>query len=488
MAQAGISCDIVVFGGTGDLAMRKLLPALYYLHRDGHLHPETRILALARAQHSLESYGKLVKRHVSQHVARGDFDATHWERFAKRLDYLSLDVSQRVAFPRLTKVLSPGTGRVRVFYLATMPGLFAATVQHLSSVGLVDEHARVVLEKPLGESLETANEINDRIGKVFDETRVFRIDHYLGKEAVQNLLALRFGNALFEPLWRNAHIDHVQISVLESVGVENRGDYYDRAGAMRDMVQNHLLQLLCLVAMEAPVHFEPEAVRNEKLKILEALRPITGMDVQDRTVRGQYGAGQHAGERMPAYYFEKKVDHDSNTETYVALKTEVDNWRWAGVPFYLRTGKCMAQRKSEIVIQFKPVPHRLFPRSGDNPENNRLIISLQPDEGIRLSLMAKSPGRGMGLQNVDLNLDFAAAFTRRRWDAYERLLLDVIEGDATLFMRRDEIEAAWRWVDPIIEGWGDFYRSPKPYAAGSWGPDAADSLLERLGHSWLDPR
>ena len=488
MAQAGISCDIVVFGGTGDLAMRKLLPALYYLHRDGHLHPDTRILALARAQHSLESYGKLVKRHVGQHVARGDFDVVHWEQFAKRLDYLSLDVSQRVAFPRLTKVLSPGTGRVRVFYLATMPGLFAATVQHLSSVGLVDEHARVVLEKPLGESLETANEINDRIGKVFDETRVFRIDHYLGKEAVQNLLALRFGNALFEPLWRNAHIDHVQISVLESVGVENRGDYYDRAGAMRDMVQNHLLQLLCLVAMEAPVHFEPEAVRNEKLKILEALRPITGMDVQDRTVRGQYGAGQHAGERMPAYYFEKKVDHDSNTETFVALKTEVDNWRWAGVPFYLRTGKCMAQRKSEIVIQFKPVPHRLFPRSGDNPENNRLIISLQPDEGIRLSLMAKSPGRGMGLQNVDLNLDFAAAFTRRRWDAYERLLLDVIEGDATLFMRRDEIEAAWRWVDPIIEGWGDFYRSPKPYAAGSRGPDAADSLLERLGHSWLDPR
>ena len=487
-AQDGISCDMVVFGGTGDLAMRKLLPALYYLHRDGHLHEGTRIYALARAQHSAESYRKFAKRHVSQYVARSDFEQSSWESFAARMDYLSLDVSQRVEFPKLTKLLKKDSERVRVFYLATLPSLFAPTVKHLASVGLADEYARVVLEKPLGESLLTANQINDQIGAVFDESRVFRIDHYLGKEAVQNLLALRFGNALFEPLWRNAHIDHVQISVLESVGVENRGDYYDRAGAMRDMVQNHLLQLLCLVAMEAPVHFEPEAVRNEKLKILEALRPITGMDVQDRTVRGQYAAGEHAGERLPAYYFEKRVDHDSNTETFVALKTEIDNWRWAGVPFYLRTGKSMAQRKSEIVIQFKPVPYRLFPRSGDNPENNRLVISLQPDEGIRLSLMAKSPGRGMGLQNVDLDLDFADAFKRRRWDAYERLLLDVIQGDATLFMRRDEIEAAWRWVDPIIAGWQDCYRSPKRYPAGSWGPDAADSLLERQGHAWLDQR
>lgn len=486
-SQPSTACDIVVFGGTGDLALRKLLPALYYLHRDKHLHPRTRILALARARHETASYVQLVQRHVSQYVAQGDFDQASWEGFAARLDYMSLDVSQRVEFPRLAKALGSQSDRVRLFYLATFPNLFAATAKHLASVGLADGRSRIVLEKPLGESLLTANQINDGIGAVFDEARVFRIDHYLGKEAVQNLLALRFGNALFEPLWRNAHIDHVQISVMETVGVENRGDYYDQAGAMRDMVQNHLLQLLCLVAMEAPVHFEPEAVRNEKLKILEALRPITGMDVQDSTVRGQYSNGARAGEKLPAYYFEKSVDHDSNTETFVALKVEVDNWRWAGVPFYLRTGKALAQRKSEIVIQFKSVPYRLFGGS-HQPAHNRLVIRLQPDESISLSLMAKTPGRGMALQEVELDLNFADAFKRRRWDAYERLLLDVIEGDATLFMRRDEIEAAWRWVDPIIQGWQDCYRSPKRYAAGSWGPDAADSLLERLGHAWLDER
>lgn len=485
--QHSMACDIVVFGGTGDLALRKLLPALYYLHRDRHLHPQTRILALARARHEPAAYAQLVQRHVSQYVAQGDFDQGQWDSFAERLDYMSLDVSQRVEFPRLAKALGVQPDRVRLFYLATFPNLFAATAKHLASVGLTDGRARIVLEKPLGESLSTARQINDGIGAVFDEARVFRIDHYLGKEAVQNLLALRFGNALFEPLWRNAHIDHVQISVMEMVGVENRGDYYDHAGAMRDMVQNHLLQLLCLVAMEAPVHFEPEAVRNEKLKILEALRPITGMDVQDSTVRGQYSNGERAGEKLPAYYFEKSVDHDSNTETFVALKVEVDNWRWAGVPFYLRTGKALAQRKSEIVIQFKSVPYRLF-GGNDQPAHNRLVIRLQPDESISLSLMAKTPGRGMALQEVELDLNFADAFKRRRWDAYERLLLDVIEGDATLFMRRDEIEAAWRWVDPIIQGWQDCYRSPKRYAAGSWGPDAADSLLDRLGHAWLDER
>ena len=486
-ARYGKACDIVVFGGTGDLAMRKLLPALFYLHRDRHLHPDTRILSLARARHDGGSYRKLVRRHVSQHVAKADFDEATWDGFAERLDYLTLDVSQRVEFARLARHLGEQPGRVRVFYLATLPDLFAPTALHLESAGLVNAEARIVLEKPLGDSLKTANQINDRIGSVFDESRVFRIDHFLGKEAVQNLLALRFGNALFEPLWRNGHIDHVQISVLETVGVENRGAYYDHAGAMRDMVQNHLLQLLCLVAMEAPVHFEPEAVRNEKLKILEALRPITGMDVQDQTVRGQYSKGKRAGEQLPAYYFEKSVDHDSNTETYVALKAEIDNWRWAGVPFYLRTGKSLAQRKSEIVIQFKSVPHRLFP-GNDTPVGNRLVIRLQPDESISLSLMAKSPGRGMALQEVDLDLHFDEAFQRRRWDAYERLLLDVIQGDATLFMRRDEIEAAWRWVDPIIRGWREVYRSPKRYAAGSWGPEAADSLLERTGHVWSDER
>ncbi|MCY1195625.1 Glucose-6-phosphate 1-dehydrogenase [compost metagenome] len=296
-------------------------------------------------------------------------------------------------------------------------------------------------------------------------------------------MALRFANGLFEPIWRAGHVDHVQISVCETLGVENRGAYYDRSGAMRDMVQNHLLQLLCLVAMEAPVRFDAEAVRNEKVKILEALKPISGQDVRDKTVRGQYSAGKIGGQEVPAYYFEKNVDNDSDTETYVAVQAEIDNWRWAGVPFYLRTGKRLARKYSEIVIQFKPVPHRLFA----DGQANRLLIRLQPEERISLQLMAKSPGKGMNLEPVELDLNLAKAFShQRRWDAYERLLLDVIEGDSTLFMRRDEVEAAWRWVDPILEGWHEHYQSPRPYPAGSTGPEQARSLLELHGRAWHD--
>jgi glucose-6-phosphate 1-dehydrogenase len=296
-------------------------------------------------------------------------------------------------------------------------------------------------------------------------------------------MALRFANALFEPVWRAGHIDHVQISVNETLGVENRGAYYEQSGAMRDMLQNHLLQLLCLVAMEAPVRFDAEAVRNEKVKILQALKPISGLDVQDKTVRGQYGAGQVGGEAVSAYYFEKNVDNDSDTETFVAVQAEIDNWRWAGVPFYLRTGKRMARKSSEIVIQFKPVPHRLF----EAGEANRLIIRLQPEERISLQLMGKSPGKGMRLRPLELDLNMAQIEPQsRRWDAYERLLLDVIEGDSTLFMRRDEVEAAWSWIDPIIHGWQEAYQSPRPYPAGSDGPEQAHSLLELQGREWLD--
>jgi glucose-6-phosphate 1-dehydrogenase len=295
-------------------------------------------------------------------------------------------------------------------------------------------------------------------------------------------MALRFANALFEPVWRAGHIDHVQISVCETLGVENRGAYYEKAGAMRDMIQNHLLQLLCLVAMEAPVRFDAEAVRNEKVKILEALKPISGLDVQDKTVRGQYTAGKIGGQEVPAYYFEKNVDNDSDTETFVAVQAEIDNWRWAGVPFYLRTGKRLARKTSEILIQFKPVPHQLF----GGGEANRLLIRLQPEERISLQLMGKSPGKGMHLQPVELDLNLADAFHKqRRWDAYERLLLDVIEGDSTLFMRRDEVEAAWNWVDPIIKGWHQHYQSPRPYPAGSDGPEQASNLLERHERQWM---
>ncbi|AEF24414.1 glucose-6-phosphate dehydrogenase [Pseudomonas fulva] len=476
-------CDMLVFGGTGDLALHKLLPALYYLHRGGRLHRDTRILALARSPHTRAAYQALAERHCRAQVARADFDDDIWRSFAERLDYFPMDASQSADFGRLAKALGSDRERVRVYYLATAPDLFEAIATHLKVAGLAVAGARIVLEKPIGHSLQSAQAINAGIGAVFDESQVFRIDHYLGKETVQNLMALRFANALFEPVWRAGHIDHVQISVCETLGVENRGAYYDNAGAMRDMIQNHLLQLLCLVAMEAPVRFDAESVRNEKVKILEALKPITGQDVRDKTVRGQYTAGKIGGQEVPAYYFEKNVDNDSDTETFVAVQAEINNWRWAGVPFYLRTGKRLARKTSEILIQFKPVPHQLF----GNGQANQLLIRLQPEERISLQLMAKNPGKGMRLQPVELDLNLADAFNKqRRWDAYERLLLDVIEGDSTLFMRRDEVEAAWQWVDPIIKGWQQHYQSPRPYAAGSNGPEQLEHLLERHGRQWIE--
>ena len=478
-----IPCDMLVFGGTGDLALHKLLPALYHLHRARRLHADTRIIALARSHHGRAAYQALAERHCRAQVARADFDSDTWQSFAARLDYFAMDASQSADFGRLARHLGSAPGRVLIHYLATAPDLFEDIASHLNIAHLAGPQARIVLEKPIGHSLESAQAINAAIGAVFDESRVFRIDHYLGKETVQNLMALRFANALFEPIWRAGHIDHVQISVCETLGVENRGAYYDKAGAMRDMLQNHLLQLLCLVAMEAPVRFDAESVRNEKVKILEALKPISGLDVQDKTVRGQYSAGRIGGHDVPAYYFEKNVDNDSDTETFVAVQAEIDNWRWAGVPFYLRTGKRLAKKASEILIQFKPVPHQLFGGS----EANRLLIRLQPEERISLQLMSKSPGKGMHLQPVELDLNLADAFHKqRRWDAYERLLLDVIEGDSTLFMRRDEVEAAWAWVDPIIKGWHQHYQSPRPYPAGSHGPEQLQHLLERHGRQWME--
>ncbi|WP_229727155.1 glucose-6-phosphate dehydrogenase [Pseudomonas fluvialis] len=474
---------MLVFGGSGDLALHKLLPALYHLHRDGRLAADMRIIAVARSPLQRSQYQALAERHCRAQVARADFTSDSWQGFAERLDYLAMDAAQSAEYGRLARLLGNPAGRLRIFYLATAPALFAAIAEYLATAGLADARSRIVLEKPIGHSLASAQAINATIGRVFSEAQVFRIDHYLGKETVQNLMALRFANALFEPVWRSGHIEHVQISVNETLGVENRGAYYDRAGAMRDMLQNHLLQLLCLVAMEAPMRFDAESVRNEKVRILQALRPISGLDVQDRTVRGQYVAGQIAGQDVPAYYFEKQVDNDSDTETFVALRAEIDNWRWAGVPFYLRTGKRMARKCSQIVIQFKPVPQRLF----DNDQANCLVIRLQPEERISLQLMGKSPGKGMRLTAMELDLNLAQVFPqKRRWDAYERLLLDVIEGDSTLFMRRDEVEAAWAWVDPILDGWQQYYQSPRPYPAGRNGPEQADSLLERSGHQWFE--
>ena len=476
-------CDMLVFGGTGDLALHKLLPALYHLHRDGRLDADMRILGVARSPLSREQFCSLAERHCRVQIAPGNFDAAVWQGFAARLDYFAMDAAQSADFGRLSARLGSDAQRSRIYYLATAPDLVADISANLAIAGMTGSNTRIVVEKPIGHSLESARAVNDALGRVFSENQVFRIDHFLGKETVQNLMALRFANALFEPVWRAGHIDHVQISVKETLGVENRGAYYEQSGAMRDMLQNHLLQLLCLVTMEAPVRFDAEAVRNEKVKILQALKPISGLDVQDKTVRGQYSAGQIGGEAVPAYYFEKNVDNDSDTETFVAVQAEIDNWRWAGVPFYLRTGKRMARKSSEIVIQFKPVPHRLF----EAGEANRLIIRLQPEERISLQLMGKSPGKGMRLRPLELDLNMAQIEPQsRRWDAYERLLLDVIEGDSTLFMRRDEVEAAWSWIDPIIHGWQEAYQSPRPYPAGSDGPEQAHSLLELHGREWLD--
>lgn len=480
--------DLVVFGGNGDLALRKLLPGLYYRERDRQLPDDTRILATARSKLDRLEYLTLVRESIDKYVSAQDFEADVWERFAKRLDYVALNAAG--ASPHwhdLQKKLTGGEDKVRVFYLATSPELFGPICQNLKAANLVSALARVVIEKPIGHDPRSARAINDAVGRVFDEANVFRIDHYLGKETVQNLMALRFANTLFEPIWHRGEVDHVQITVAESIGVEGRAGYYDKAGALRDMVQNHLLQLLCLVAMEPPSAFDADPVRDEKLKVLKALRPIGLSEVGRETVRGQYRPGAVAGEAVPGY-LEELNDTSSNTETFVAIRASIDNWRWAGVPFYLRTGKRLPQRCSEVVIQFRHVPHLIFPEQTANEVTaNRLVIRLQPDEGIQLHMMAKVPGPGgMRLKPTALNLSFAEAFNTRYPDAYERLLMDVVRGNPTLFMRRDEVEAAWAWTGPILEGWAQTAEKPKPYIAGSWGPSAAVALVERDGRTWAE--
>jgi glucose-6-phosphate 1-dehydrogenase len=375
---------------------------------------------------------------------------------------------------------------VRAFYLAVSPDFFGPICQRIGANGLVTEDARVVIEKPIGKDGTSAKALNEAIGAVFREEQVFRIDHYLGKETVQNLMALRFANALFEPLWNAAHIDHVQITVAESIGVGGRAGYYDTAGAMRDMVQNHILQLLCLVAMEPPESMDADSVRDEKLKVLKALKPMDADSASRLTVRGQYRAGASAGGAVPGY-LEELDNSASQTETFVAVKAEIANWRWANVPFYLRTGKRLADRVSEIVVQFRPIPHSIFEAEAGEIVSNRLVMRLQPDEGVRMQIMIKDPGPGgMRLRQVPLDMSFAQAFNVRNPDAYERLIMDVIRGNQTLFMRRDEVDAAWAWVDPILEAWAASREAPKGYTAGTWGPSAAIALIERDGRTWFE--
>jgi glucose-6-phosphate 1-dehydrogenase len=478
------SCDIVVFGGTGDLAMRKLLPALYLRDRDGQLTADSRILAASRAGLDDAGYRDKVDAEVRRFLPAGDYDAEAWTRFLRRLHHATVDVVETGTWDVLRRLLADADHRVRVFYLACAPRLFGPTCAALKANGLVTEQSRVVLEKPIGHDLPSARRINDEVGAVFAEEQIFRIDHYLGKETVQNLLVLRFANTLLEPLWNSGSIDHVQITVSESIGVGGRGDYYDGSGALRDMVQNHVLQLLCLVAMEPPTKLDREAVRDEKLKVLQALRPLAGSDVGRSAVRGQYAAGLVDGVAVPSYRDE--LDGAASlTETFAALKVEVQNWRWAGVPFYLRTGKRLDHHASEIVVQFRPVPHSIFPGIGDTIAPNRLVLRLQPDEGVRLHLMTKEPGPGgVRLRPVPLNLSFAETFGASLPDAYERLLMDVVRGNPTLFMRRDEVEAAWAWIEPIHAAWTASADPPKRYASGTAGPAAAIALIERDGRTW----
>ncbi|MYN02136.1 glucose-6-phosphate dehydrogenase [Pseudoduganella sp. DS3] len=481
-AENSLPLDMIIFGGVGDLAMRKLLPALYMAHLHGNLPPATRIISTGRQEFDRGAYLAFVEEHSRAFIAAANFTNEAWQSFLQLLEFVRIDVQQD-GMAALAKASRPGAERV--FYLATAPSLFTTICDKLAEAGLVDRNARVVLEKPLGRDLASAVEINEAVGKHFAESQIYRIDHYLGKETVQNLMVLRFGNSILEPLWRAPNITSVQITVAEEVGVGSRAGFYDSTGAMRDMVQNHLLQLLCIVAMEPPASLAPDAVRDEKLKVLRSLRRMNLATIARDTVRGQYVRGVRGNQEVPGYLEERNVPADSSTETFVALRAYVDTWRWSKVPFYLRTGKSMQRRSSKIVIEFANPPFPLFP---ENPAGvaNRLVIELQPEEAIKLQLMAKQPGSGMQMQQVALNLDLQSAFPQRRAEAYERLLIDVVRGRLTHFMRRDELEAAWEWAEPIINGWEQLGEKPSSYAAGTWGPPESFALLARDGFSWVE--
>ncbi|WP_324809064.1 glucose-6-phosphate dehydrogenase [Sphingomonas sp. LY29] len=477
---------LLLFGATGDLSHRMLLPSLYGLHADGLLPEGLTIVGTARSELDDEQFRASALEALAEHVPKDFFDEKVARAFASRLSYVTLDATKIEGFARLAERVDPTKGLA--IFLSTAPSLFKATIDGLASAGLTGERVRLALEKPLGTDLASSREINDAVVAAFPEERTFRIDHYLGKETVQNLLALRFANSAFEPLWNSAHIDHVQISVAETVGLEGRAGYYDGAGALRDMVQNHMLQLLALVAMEPPADFDATSVRDEKVKVLRSLRPITADDVADHVVTGQYGAGKVDGSPVRGYLDE--LGQPSTTETYVALKAHVDNWRWAGVPFYLRTGKRMPTRRTEIFIQFRCVPHSIFAKRGAHTKANKLLISIQPEENIRLLVMAKTPGLdrdGIRLREVPLDVGMANAFAdHRRRIAYERLLLDLIDGDPTLFVRRDEVEAQWQWIDGVRAAWAATGATPQEYESGSWGPKSALALTKKNGVEWHD--
>jgi len=477
-----LSCaSLLLFGATGDLAKRMLLPSLFALHVDGLIDDNLRIVCSARSPLDDAGFQQMAREALDQYLPEDRKDKSQMADFLQRLSYLPLDASNIDGFKALADYLGDVSQGLSIF-LSTAPSLFQSTIAGLKSAGLTGDNVRIGLEKPLGNDLASSDTINDAVADAFEEDQIFRIDHYLGKETVQNLMALRFANMMFEPLWNSNGIDHVEITVAETVGLEGRHGFYDSTGALRDMVQNHMLQLLALTAMEAPANLDATAIRDEKVKVLRSLRPAKAEEM----VRGQYGDGAAAGEAVGSYA--KDLGDASDTETFVAIKAHVDNWRWQGVPFYLRTGKRLAERRSEIVIQFKSVPHNIFAQRGGSLKANRLVIRLQPEEYVRLQVMAKEPGLdrdGIILREVPLDLSLTQAFSKaRRRIAYERLLLDLIEGDPTLFVRRDEVEAQWRWIDAIRRVWAEQALKPKSYGAGSWGPSAAIALTERDGVTW----
>jgi glucose-6-phosphate 1-dehydrogenase len=478
----------VLFGATGDLAQRMVWPSLYYLVREKLVPATLSFVGSARHPYSDVDFRAFVEGALRKFVPAEYLDQAALDDLSGRVSYAAFEAGDGTVkgTEALQKALA-GNDRV-LYFMATSPKLYGPTCQSLQAAGLACHHCRVILEKPIGQDYASSVAINEAVGKAFTEDQVFRIDHYLGKEAVQNLLALRFANALFEPLWNSTAIDHVQITVAETVGVEGRWGYYDDAGALRDMVQNHMLQLVALVAMEPPHLLEPGEVRNEKTKVLRSLRPITAATAAANTVRGQYAAGNSGGVAVPGYNEEPGAKGNSDTETFVALRAEIDNWRWAGVPFYLRTGKRMQSRRTDIAIQFKSVPHNIFAADQAFLPANKLVIHLQPQESVTLEILSKQPGlEGVRLREVPLELSLPKSESDGRTRiAYERLLLDALKGKSTLFVRRDEVEAAWSWIDGIQSSWRSTRQLVKPYPAGTWGPTAAIALTERHGHSWYE--
>jgi glucose-6-phosphate 1-dehydrogenase len=488
-------CVLVLFGATGDLAHRKVVPALYQLWRTNLLPHEFVVLCIGRRAYSVEDLRNEFRASLEKYSRVLPLDEAAWRGFAGRIAYERLDFADAAAFDRLAARLAglddeQGNVGNHLYYLATQPSAFAEIVAQLGRVGLDHEKheggwRRIIIEKPFGHDLQSAMRLNREVGKVFRESQVYRIDHYLGKETVRNLLVFRFGNGIFEPIWNRRHIDHVQITVAESIGVENRGAFYEETGASRDFLQNHLLQLMSLVAMEPPATFEADPLRDEKVKVMRAVSDMIPERVRSDVVRGQYGPGWVEAKPVPGYRQEPEVDPESETETFIAARLEIDDWRWGGVPFYLRSGKRLPKRATEIAIQFKDVPHRLFRESSAEPEPNLLAMRIQPDEGIMLRFAAKIPGLGIDVRSVSMDFTYGSAFSVDSPDAYETLILDALLGDASLFTRADEVEAAWSIATPIIDEWAN---EPPPefpsYEAGTWGPDEADQLLARDGRRW----